>query len=155
MAKPKNRYLQIIESIFEKHYTRGVAEFDFTREEIVSAAHGLKVVLPKNLGDVLYSFRYRVDLPASITRRAPAGHEWIIRPVGRAKYRFVLAPKGAANIKPSTALAETKVLDSTPGVIAAYALSDEQALLAKLRYNRLIDVSLSAQELLTYQHRQA
>ena len=88
---------------------------------------------------MLYSFRYRVELPSSITRRAAAGHEWIIRPAGRALYRFVLTPKGAANIKPSTVLAETKVLDSTPGVIAKYALSDEQALLAKLRYNRLID----------------
>jgi hypothetical protein len=37
-------------------------------------------------------------------------------------------------------MAETKVPDSTPGVIAMYALSDEQALLAKLRYNRLIDI---------------
>ena len=36
----------------------------------------------------------------------------------------------------------TKVPDSTPGVIAKYALSDEQALLAKLRYNRLIDIFL-------------
>jgi hypothetical protein len=89
---------------------------------------------------VLYSFRYRVDLPPNIRRRATAGHEWIIRPAGRALYRFVLTPKGEANIKPSAALAETKVLDSTPGVITRYALSDEQALLAKLRYNRLIDI---------------
>lgn len=37
-------------------------------------------------------------------------------------------------------MAETKVPDSTPGVIAMYSLSDEQALLAKLRYNRLIDI---------------
>jgi hypothetical protein len=37
-------------------------------------------------------------------------------------------------------LAETKVPDSTPGLIALYALSDEQALLAKLRYNRLVDI---------------
>lgn len=36
-------------------------------------------------------------------------------------------------------LAEIKVPDSTPGVISMYALNDEQALLAKLRYNRLID----------------
>jgi hypothetical protein len=33
-----------------------------------------------------------------------------------------------------------KVPDATPGVIAKYALSDEQALLAKLRYNRLVDL---------------
>jgi hypothetical protein len=36
-------------------------------------------------------------------------------------------------------LAETKVPDATPGLIVMYALNDEQALLAKLRYNRLID----------------
>lgn len=41
---------------------------------------------------------------------------------------------------PNEALAVTKVPDSTPGVIAKYALSDEQALLAKVRYNRLIDI---------------
>ncbi len=140
MEKKKNRYLQIIESIFDKHYKRGATAIEFTREDIVTAAQRLKVALPKNLGDVLYSFRYRVELPLSILRRATKGHEWIIRPAGRALYRFVLTPKGAANIKPTAALAETKVLDSTPGVIAAYALSDEQALLAKLRYNRLIDI---------------
>ena len=37
-------------------------------------------------------------------------------------------------------MAETKVPDATPGVIAKYALSDEQSLLAKVRYNRLIDI---------------
>ena len=35
---------------------------------------------------------------------------------------------------------ETKIPNSTPGLIEKYALTDEQALLAKLRYNRLIDV---------------
>ena len=30
--------------------------------------------------------------------------------------------------------------DATPGIIAKYALTDEQSLLAKLRYNRLIDI---------------
>jgi hypothetical protein len=33
-----------------------------------------------------------------------------------------------------------KVPDATPGIIAKYALTDEQALLAKLRYNRLVDL---------------
>ncbi len=34
----------------------------------------------------------------------------------------------------------TKVPDATPGIIAKYAFGDEQALLARLRYNRLIDI---------------
>jgi hypothetical protein len=43
-------------------------------------------------------------------------------------------------IAPSNVLTETKIPDATPGVIAAYSLTDEQSLLAKLRYNRLIDI---------------
>ena len=43
-------------------------------------------------------------------------------------------------IEPNVQLVETKIPDSTPGIIAKYALNDEQALLAKLRYNRLIDI---------------
>lgn len=33
-----------------------------------------------------------------------------------------------------------KIPDATPGIVARYAKGDEQALLAKLRYNRLIDI---------------
>ncbi len=36
----------------------------------------------------------------------------------------------------------TKIPDATPEIISASSLSDEQALLAKVRYNRLIDVFL-------------
>lgn len=35
---------------------------------------------------------------------------------------------------------ETKIPNATPAIIAMYALSDEQALLAKVRYNRLVAV---------------
>ncbi len=35
-----------------------------------------------------------------------------------------------------------KVPDSTPEIITAYALTHEQSLLAKVRYNRLIDIFL-------------
>jgi hypothetical protein len=41
---------------------------------------------------------------------------------------------------PSAMMVETKIPDATPGVIAKYALNDQQVLLAKLRYNRLIEI---------------
>jgi hypothetical protein len=66
--------------------------------------------------------------------------EWTIELAGRGRYRFVL---GAINrIVPRPDLVAIKIPDATPGIIASYALSDEQALLAKVRYNRLIDVFL-------------
>lgn len=138
MVRQKNRYHQIIEAIFSKAYKKGDTEIPFERSQIIRVADELGIKVPKNLGDVLYSYRYRNVLPDSIVKKAPAGFEWIIRPAGRARYKFVLTTKAA--IFPSDILVETKILDATPGVINKYALSDEQALLAKLRYNRLIDI---------------
>jgi len=137
MAK-KNRYEQIIEKIFLSKYKKGTKKVAFEREDIVRMASELGIELPKNLGDVIYSFRYRVDLPESIVSCAPKGKDWIIRPMGKGLYCFVAT--SLTVIAPNESLAETKIPNATPGVIELYALSDEQALLAKLRYNRLIDI---------------
>lgn len=141
MASTQNRYVQIIEQIFLKYHQEGATEVPFDREDFSDVARKLKIKLPKNLGDILYSFRYRADLPESIRAQAPKGQEWVIRPRGRAKYAFVATR--STMIFPSEMMAETKIPDATPGVIVKYALSDEQALLAKLRYNRLIDIFTS------------
>lgn len=133
-----NRYTRIIEHIFSKYYKEGQTQISFDRKDISLAAEELNIKLPKNLGDVIYSFRYRVELPPRIVEKAPKGYEWIIRPAGVSKYMFVAVK--VADIQPNPNMAETKILNATPGVIDKYALNDEQALLAKLRYNRLIDV---------------
>jgi hypothetical protein len=138
MTKEKNRYSRIIEAIFHKHYRKNSVEVVFERSEIINTAAKLRIKLPKNVGDVLYSFRYRQNLPKSIAGKAAAGLEWIVRPAGRARYRFVLSSK--AFITPSNDLVETKILDATPGLISKYSFNDEQALLARLRYNRLVDI---------------
>lgn len=135
-----NRYNAIIEQIFFDNYIEGADEVSFTREEITSAAGKLNIKLPKNLGDVIYSFRYRTTLPDPVRAKAPVDHDWIIRPAGQARYKFVAVPAGSTRILPDTLLEKIKVPDATPGLITKYALNDEQALLAKVRYNRLIDI---------------
>jgi hypothetical protein len=136
--KESNRYAKILEAIFTKRFKKGVTEIKFERTEFSQVANELGIILPKNLGDVLYSFRYRTELPKSITSKAPKGSEWIIRPAGKGKYKLVVAKQ--SNIIPSSVLAETKIPDATPGIITKYSMNDEQSLLAKLRYNRLIDI---------------
>jgi hypothetical protein len=58
--------------------------------------------------------------------------------VGIAKYKFALVREVA--IAPSQNFATIKIPDATPGIIRQYAMNDEQALLAVLRYNRLVDI---------------
>ncbi len=140
LIKKQNRYGAIIERVFDQHFKKGVKEFEFTREEFAEAAKALDIVLPKNLGDVIYSVRYRVELPDTIKAKAAAGNEWIIEGAGQGSYR--LKQVRLNRIVPREELITIKVPDATPEIIAAYALGDEQALLAKVRYNRLVDVFL-------------
>lgn len=139
-----NRYRALVEHIFFDRafggYQAGTTEIAFEREDLVRAAEALGVKLPKNLGDVVYSIRYRMPLPSSILATQPEGREWVIEGAGRARYRFALVPIN--RIVPNRDLVTIKIPDATPEIIGSYALNDEQALLAKVRYNRLIDIFL-------------
>ena len=139
-APRPNRYKQLAESIFFDHWTEGATEFEFAREELVQKAAELEIDLPSNLGDVVYALRYRIDQPERIQATQPPELEWIIEGAGRARYRYRLVR--ATRILPRQDLARTAVPDATPELIRAYALDDEQALLAIVRYNRLIDTFL-------------
>ena len=139
-AKDPNTYEQLIESIFFDHYASGSSLVTFKRSEIPTKARDLGLGIPKNLGDVIYTMRYRTLLPQSVVAKAPEGFEWAIFPAGQGVYSF--RPVRFNAIDPTPGLAVTKVPDATPGIIEMYAFSDEQALLAKLRYNRLIDTFL-------------
>jgi hypothetical protein len=131
-------YSKIIDRIFHTKFRAGAQQVDFERADIERFAKELGVRLPKNLGDLIYSFRYRKALPADIRNKAGRGKTWAIKPAGRSKYRFVLVPDRP--LVPNENLTTTKVPDSTPGLVVMYAQDDEQALLAKVRYNRLIDI---------------
>jgi hypothetical protein len=140
----ENRYKQLLELIFFDKtfgaYKEGTVEIAFEREDLERASKKLRIELPKNPGDVIYAQRYRTSLPARIVATQPDGMEWIIDGAGRAKYRFSLVPLN--RIRPNLAQQAIKIPDATPEIIGAYSLTDEQALLAKVRYNRLIDIFL-------------
>ena len=136
----KRRYAALIEHVFFRHFSPGIRSFEFARKELLAAAEALGMPAPKNVGDVIYSVRYRMRMPKRIASTAPDGEEWRIEGSGRASYRFVLG--GTNRIQPNPQLLRTKLPDATPELIGAYSLSDEQALLAIVRYNRLLDIFL-------------
>lgn len=140
IARQPNRYQAIIARLFADNYSKGVAEFEFMRDDIALIASALQIKLPKNIGDIFYSFRYRNEFPEAIRETADEGHEWIIEGAGSGRYRFKQVRLN--RIVPREELLTIKVPDATPEIITAYALGDEQALLAKVRYNRLVDVFL-------------
>jgi len=139
-ATKPNRYAEIVSEVFRRRYRTGATKVPFERDEFAGIAKDKGIELPRNLGDAIYSFKYRYPLPASIIETAPEGYEWIIAGAGISKYEFRLVKP--LDITPRQNLVVVKIPDATPEIIGAYALGDEQALLAKVRYNRLIDVFL-------------
>jgi hypothetical protein len=131
-------YSQIIERIFFERYSPGMESVEFSRDDLLSTAQELGVSPPKNLGDVVYSFKYRNLLPASIVQTAPEQKEWVLRTCGQGRYAFQLS--AISWIIPRQHLRKIKIPDATPKIVRMYSFDDEQSLLARIRYNRLIDV---------------
>lgn len=134
-------YDSIIDSIFFEYYEEGKTSIVFSREEFQKKAEELHIDSAKNSGDIVYSYKYRKKLPKAILETAPDGCYWRIRSVGKSHYEFVLE-EGMEFIVPDTMLATIKIPDGTPSIVRKYSVSDEQALLTIVRYNRLIDIFL-------------
>lgn len=139
-TRKPNRYSVLIEKVFLDHFEEGDTEVAFEKEEFQEAARERGITLPRNVPDVIYSFRYRNPLPPAVQATQPPGKQWIILPGGKGRYLFKLFKDN--RVIPNPNLITIKIPDSTPEIIAQYAFTDEQALLAKVRYNRLVDIFL-------------
>ena len=134
----QNRYRSIIDKIFFDRYTPGLTTINFKRTDLKDAVTFLEIDLPDNLGDIIYHFRFRGSFSVRMLKTQPDGLAWRIELAGRSLYKFVLGKE--SRIIPSATLVKIDILDATPEIMANYALDDEQALLAVVRYNRLIDI---------------
>ncbi len=74
-------------------------KISFDREELASASETLNIPRIKNLGDIVYSYRFRKDLPDAINETAQTGCEWIIMGAGIGSYEFRLSQ--IAKIEPA------------------------------------------------------
>ena len=138
MPRAPSRQSQIVNAVFSDKYSPGMTSVHFSRSDLHAACeiHGIRPLA--NMGDgAIYSYRYRTKLPDQITSTEPPGKEWVILGRGVSEYEFRLV--SASNIVPNQSLLATKIPDATPEIIKRYAYSDEQALLARVRYNRLVD----------------
>lgn len=137
--KAVNKYDGVIEKVFFDNYSKGNVRVSFNREELAEACQDLGFDAIKNLGDIPYSYRFRKELPESIKKTAGSGVEWIITGTGIASYEFRQASPG--KIQASSDRMSVPIPDATPEIVKHYAPgADEQALLTRVRYNRLVDI---------------
>ena len=136
----QDRYTQILIGIFERIYEPNGETLAFPRTMIQDVAQELGIALPKNVGDVIYTFRNRRPIPLEIQSTAKHQRSWAIRSIGSGQYAFVQVRD--VDLRPAK-LAPTHILDATPELVRIYSQSDEQSQLALIRYNRLVDLFLN------------
>lgn len=130
-------YDRLITEIFRRHNGATQLEFEFEREEMADILRkwGERV---RNLGDIAYSYRGgRRALPEAI---ASTGN-WVIEGRGRGRYAFRRLSRSPYITIPVD-LQTIDMLDATPDIILKYGGHDEQGLLTRVRYNRLVDTFL-------------
>ncbi len=136
-----SKYDKVISKVFFDNHKDNGNVVPFAREELAEACkyHGIDRI--KNLGDIPYSYRFRKALPQEINDTATTGCEWVILGTGRGNYEFRLCK--ISKIEPNGGRIKIKIPDATPEIVKQYApANDEQALLAKVRYNRAVDLFL-------------
>jgi len=133
---------EVIGLVFYKSYRRGAREVPFTmddvRKAIAQVARKRSGYKENNVADVRYQYTSgRTPLPQSIDKHGP----WMIVGRGKARYAFTKL-KESPIINIQNDLYTISLPDATPEIVLEYAGGDEQGVLAKLRYNRMLDIFL-------------
>lgn len=129
------QYDSVILEVFNRYYHPGLKRLVFPKDDLAEACqkHGMTI---RNIPDIVYTYRSRRTLPPAILAK---GH-WAIEPAGRSKYAFRLL-----NQPPHFKIAfdefePIEIPNALPEVVEGLLREDEQSLLTRILYNRLVDI---------------
>jgi hypothetical protein len=128
-------YDEVILEVFLRHYKVGAERLLFEKDELAEICnkHGITV---RNIPDIIYSYRVRKLLPSQIL----ATGNWAILPAGRGTYAFLLLRNPPRFEIPFGDYQPIDIYNAIPEVVEGLLRQDEQSLLTRLLYNRLIDI---------------
>ncbi len=129
-----NAYDRVLIHVFEQHWTKGLQDVPFSKDDVLDAAAALDLRI-KNAADILYTYRSRRKLPEAIAKHG----NWIIASRGSGLYSFAKIVGHSQVIIPAT-LKVFPIPYAVPDIVAAHLPRDEQGLLTIARYNRILDV---------------
>lgn len=134
---PKSQSSQVIERIFEAIFVSGQTNLPIEHSVFRELASNLRLANYSDLDDVFATYRSGRELPKEISASAPEGYEWVIECGDTGLFAFSL--KRSLELFPDEITLVT-IPDSTHSLVAQYASSDLLAMLARIRYNRLVDL---------------
>ncbi len=136
-TEKQKEYDRTIIRVFEKLHKGNpdASTLAFTMRDIKDAIQEVNAAV-NNVPDVAYTYRSgRSALPQAILDYG----NWAIVGAGKGRYTFVRL-KRSPYVEVPGDIEVTRILDATPQIILKYQGEDEQGMLARIRYNRLVDI---------------
>ncbi len=130
-----SHYDEVILRVFRRHYHKGGSFLEFSKDELDKICRELGIVA-RNIPDIVYTFRSRRRLPEGIRK---TGH-WAIAAAGRGTYAFQRLANPPHFEIPFGDYTPIDIYDAIPEVVEGLLRQDEQSLLTRILYNRLVDI---------------
>ncbi len=131
---------KLVERVFFLNYGPGLTAFTFNGDDIADAACAIGLDLTEEGIDPENAIGRHFDLPQTVRETQPNGSEWVIEM--RAPGKYVAKLVRESRLLPQARVPLVKLPDATPQIVTSCVLSEEQSLLSKIRYNRLVDLFL-------------
>ncbi len=135
LAQNLSQYDEVILEVFLRHYQQGADRLVFKKDELAQVCREHDITV-RNIPDVIYTYRARRLLPSKIL---VTGH-WAIEPAGRGAYAFRLLRNPPHFEVPFGEYAPVDIYNALPEVVEGLLRRDEQSLLTRVLYNRLVDI---------------
>ena len=130
-----SKYDEVILRAFQRHYQEGSSFLEFSKDELNEICLELGIVV-RNIPDIVYTFRSRRRLPKEIRK---TGH-WAIAPAGHGTYAFQQLANPPHFEIPFGDYTPIDIYNAIPEVVEGLLRQDEQSLLTRILYNRLVDI---------------
>ena len=130
-----SQYDEVILRVFRRHYHEGAPFLEFSKDELDETCRELGIVV-RNIPDIVYTFRSRRRLPEGIRE---TGH-WAIAGAGRGTYAFQRLVHPPHFEIPFGDYTPIDIYNAIPEVVEGLLRQDEQSLLTRILYNRLVDI---------------
>jgi len=131
-----SQYDKVISDVFSRHHREGAQCLTFKKDELADACRKRSITV-RNIPDIIYTYRTgRRMLPPEILA---TGH-WAIEPAGRGAYAFRMLRNPPHFDIHFEHYAPVDIYNAIPEVVEGLLRRDEQSLLTKVLYNRLVDV---------------
>jgi len=129
------QYDEVVLRLFQRYHQPGLKRLVFEKDEIEEVCQELNIKV-RNIPDIPYTYRVRRELPKEITE---TGY-WAIESAGKSAYAFILLENPPRFDIRFQDYEPINIYNAIPEIVDGYLRRDEQSLLTKLLYNRLIDI---------------